>query len=433
MAEIYSSAWWLERLEQELQSQQGEQRVYRLYYAGRQPLAYASERFRRQFRDTYARFADNFARLIIQATNERLTVTGFRFGTDRRDRLAWQIWQTNQLDRLSKVAQKEALVTGRCPVLVWPAEPQPMIRVLSPSEVVVMAGDDPLERAAALRVWTALDGGRYATLYLPDRLEKYAWRDGAWVVREVPGEPWPLPNPLGQVPIVDLVCDPDIDGRPHSELEPVLPLQDALNKLMIDMLTASEFAAFRQRWVTGLEIPVDPETGKPVELFKAAVDRVWHSASPDTKFGSFEATDLGPYVRAIEAVIQHIATVTRTPPHYLLGQAGTFPSGESLRATETGLVAKAKDRQVEFGEAWEEVMRLAFLARRDDVGARYVAAETIWADAEVKTESEHIDALTKLATLGVPQEQLWADAGYTPEQIARFREARNGDLGSSLG
>jgi hypothetical protein len=423
----------LAELESRLSSQQSEQQRYRRYYAGLQPLAYASERFRQAFRDTYARFSDNFAKLVVQATLERLTVTGFRFGTDRRNRAAWQIWQANQLDKWHKLAMKEALITGRCPVLVWPGQPRPLIRIQSPAEVVVLTADDPLERAAALRIWAGYEGERYATLYLPDRIEKYVRVGVGWVPREVQGEPWPLPNPLGVVPIVELITDPDIDGEPHSELEAVLPLQDAVNKLVIDMLTASEFAAFRQRWVTGLEIPVDPETGKPIELFKAAVDRVWMARDPNVKFGSFEATDLTPYVRAIETLIQHIATVTRTPPHYLLGQAGTFPSGESLRATETGLVAKAKDRQIDYGEAWEEVMRLALLASGDDVGARYVSAETIWADPEVRTESEHIDALTKLATLGVPREQLWEDAGYTPEQIARFKELVNGDLGTAVG
>jgi hypothetical protein len=79
-------------------------------------------------------------------------------------------------------------------------------------------------------------------------------------------------------------------------------------------------------------------------------------------------------------LIQHVAAQTRTPPHYLLGQSGAFPSGESLKATETGLVAKVKRKQTTFGETWEEAMRLAFLLsrrhrarrsreRRDDMGA----------------------------------------------------------------
>ena len=59
-------------------------------------------------------------------------------------------------------------------------------------------------------------------------------------------------------------------------------------------------------------------------------------------------------------LIQHVAAQTRTPPHYLLGAMGSFPSGESLKATETGLVAKVRRKMLSFGEGWEEAMRLAF-------------------------------------------------------------------------
>jgi hypothetical protein len=166
---------------------------------------------------------------------------------------------------------------------------------------------------------------------------------------------------------------------------------------------------------------VDPENGRPLEPWKAAIDRWASTAAPDAKFGTFDATDLTPYVKSIEQTIQIIASTTRTPPHYLLGQAGSFPSGESLRAAETGLVAKALRRQRDFGEGWEEAMRLAFLTLGDTARSSATDAETIWKDAETKTESEHVDALVKLQSLGVPKEQLWEDAGYSPQQIERFK------------
>jgi hypothetical protein len=229
---------------------------------------------------------------------------------------------------------------------------------------------------------------------------------------------------LGAVPVVPLVNDPDLDNRGSSEIASILPLQDLLNKLFVDLMVASEYGAFRQRWATGLEIPVDPETGKPVEPFKASVERVWSTAVEGAKFGDFEQTDLSGVIASIETTIQHIASKTRTPPHYLLGQSGTFPSGESLKATETGLVAKARRRMRDFGEAWEEVERLAFRAAGDASRGAYTEAETVWHDPESRTEAEHVDALVKLSSIGVPQEQLWEDAGYTPTQIERFATMR---------
>jgi len=70
------------------------------------------------------------------------------------------------------------------------------------------------------------------------------------------------PNPYGRVPVFHFpnrrVYDYGI-----SDLADVIPIQDALNKALMDMLVAMEFGAFKQRWVTGIEYETDPVTGKP--------------------------------------------------------------------------------------------------------------------------------------------------------------------------
>jgi hypothetical protein len=139
------------------------------------------------------------------------------------------------------------------------------------------------------------------------------------------------------------------------------------------------------------------------------------------RFGEFTASDLSNYVRGVEALVQHVAAQTRTPPHYLLGSSGNFPSGESLKATETGLVAKVRRKQLWFGEAWEEAMRLAFQIQGDRL-ANTQDAETIWRDPESRSEGERVDALTKMATLGVPNEALWEAWGATPQQVDQWRK-----------
>ncbi len=150
----------------------------------------------------------------------------------------------------------------------------------------------------------------------------------------------------------------------------------------------------------------------------------------EVRFGQLDAADLAPYITAIEACVQHIASTTRTPPHYLLGQAGSFPSGESLKATETGLVAKVRRRQGDFGESWEEAISIAFRAAGDTKRADREDKEAVWRDPEVRTEAEHVDALLKLKALGVPVEQLWEDAGYSPQLIAKWR--RRGGAGGRV-
>jgi hypothetical protein len=260
-------------------------------------------------------------------------------------------------------------------------------------------------------------------LYTPDAFYRFArsktrktWQsDGASV-----------PNIAGVVPAVPMLNTPTMAGHGISDLNVVIPLQDAVNKLLADMLVNSEYVAFPQRFATGLEIPTDPETGRPLdrERFLSSVSRLWVAEDSDVKFGQLSESDGFGYVKQIETLIQHVAAQTRTPPHYLLGQSGAFPSGESLKATETGLVAKAKRKQVTYGETWEEAMRLAFLYRGDTVRGAAANAETLWSDPESRSEGELVDALIKLQTIGYPLEVLWAMHGESPQQIERMRRLK---------
>ena len=122
-------------------------------------------------------------------------------------------------------------------------------------------------------------------------------------------------------------------------------------------------------------------------------------------------------------LVQHVASQTRTPPHYFY-LSGQFPSGESIKSAETGLVAKVLRKERFYGEAWEEVIRLAFGVEGDDRKAADYTAEVIWADPESRTESEHVDAVMKKAALGIPMEQIYEDLGYSQTTIRRFEAMR---------
>lgn len=447
MAELErgTSEWWLDRLGRRLASRAVELQRFDDYYRGRQAMVFASNKFRETFGKTFEHYAENYCALVVDAVEERLDVTGFRMGADRdleADEDAWRIWQANALDANSQLAHVEALVKGVTYVLVSPFEAEevapgiPRITVEDALETIVELRPGSTERIVGMKRW--LDAGAdtwFATLYFPDRLEKWQ-ADGRhtansvqqrsaigervrWRRRDTEGETWPLLHDLGVVPLVPLVNRPRLGGVGESEIASVIPIQDAINKLAVDMLTASEEGAFPARWATGIEVPKDPETGKDLEPWKPGIGKIMSTAVPDARFGSFDATNLDGYVKALDSKVQAIASTTRTPYHYFLRQGGQPPSGESLRGSETGLVAKARRKHVHLGEGWEEVERLAFKARGDARGD-VMDSETLWRNPETLTEAEHVDALTKLRALHVPLRQLWADAGYTPQQIARF-------------
>ena len=459
--ERYSPEWWLYRLSARLDQEAGAARMLRAYYDGTARLEYAGKKFRETFGDLFRDWSDNFLALVVDAVAERLIVDGFRVpvggGAAQRpgvassaaqqgaDDSAWRIWQANHLDADSHLAHLDSLVVGCGYVSVWgTAGGDPVVAVEDPCEVVVdHAPGNRRVRRAALKRWRGDDDLIMATLYLPDGVYKYVSTDPVKADRPIDGarytqrqvvddqgnpEEWPLPNPVGVVPIVPFPNRPRTSGAFESEIDQFRALQDGLNKIMADMLVASEYTAFPQRWVTGIDVPTD-DNGNPMEPFKAGPGNLW-SVDPvpegeqPTQFGQFPAADLRPYVEAIAMLVQHLSSRSRTPPHYLLGQAGVFPSGESLKAAETGLVSKCRLKMRPLGEGWEEVLTLAYRFAGDDTRADIVGKETLWRNPESRSAAETTDAAIKLQSLGVPQEALWAYIGATPQEIERWRQQR---------
>jgi hypothetical protein len=456
---------FLSQLDTELRARAPEIELWERYYEGVHRLAFATSRFRQTFGNLFHEFSDNWMELIVDASVERLNIQGFRFGdgTDDSDLDAWDMFRDNGLDSDSDIAHTEAVKLGKAYLIVDPHDKtdlgNPTISVEHPSQTIIanVAGNRK-RRKAALKEWTDHTGYVYANVYFPDgtyRFQtdskvnaKYADKsslgiygdifpndylgppavglvnkDSKWIPRQ-DGEPFFVAHDLGVVPVIALENNPSLKVGGRSDIAPIIPIQDGLNKLVMDMIIASEFASFGQRWATGLEIPKDPETGEPISdsRFLAAVSRVWAVEDPDVKFGQFAASDLGNYVKAIEMLIQHVAAITRTPPHYLLGQSGAFPSGDSLAATETGLVAKVKRKMTNFSAGWEEAMRLAFKAKGDARGDK--PAETVWADPEQRIRAARIDGALKMAVVGVPQDAIWEEMGASPHQILRWHAMR---------
>jgi hypothetical protein len=397
------------------------------YYNGHHPLQFATSKFKEAFGSLFSAFADNWCPIVVDAPVERLRVIGFRYGDDVSVD-AWAIWQANALDVESVIAHTEAGKCGASYLLVDPNGGDPRITVEHAAQCIVMTDPgDRRKRLAALKRWQGDDGYIYATVYLPDGVYKFQSSTTAlaglsegvrWQGRI--GEP-DVPNPFGVVPVVPILNTPTILGGGESDLKPAIPIQNAINKLCTDMLVASEFGAFRQRVLTGVEIPRDPETGRPLGRSEivAAMSRLWTFESSDAKVYDLNPTDLSNFVRAVDMFKADLAAQTRTPPHYLLGQV-VNASGDALKVAEAGLVSKCRRKILYFSDPWEEAMALALTATgRSDVVPSDV--ETMWSDPERTSLAELVDASVKKRTLGIPLEVIWLELGYTPDQISEMK------------
>lgn len=428
-----------------------QRRVTRLegYYEGRHPTptpprrlnARAFEEARRAFSHLAKLGVTNWVKLVADAPSERLAVVGFRFGEDvAGDQDAWRIWQQNQLDADQALVHDNALQTGQSYALVWADEDgQPLITPEHSSQMVVAyVPGSRRKRMAALKSWTDEDGRGLCTLYTPTDIFKWQTKsttpglgfangDLGWEPRLVDGETWPLPNALGVVPVVEFSANrslrPSMYGGGMAEYESVIPIQDRINKTVFDRLVTAEHQAFRQRWAIGW----DPPRNDAGEVDQAAMQRASQSSlwtfdmdPSEIKLGEFDQADFGGFLAAVEADVNAMAAISKTPPQYLLGAMVNI-SGDALVAAESGLVSKTQKHQMNFAESWEEVMRLA-LRVTDDPRANDLQSMIIWRDAEMRNMAQTVDAVLKMKQLGVPTEALWQMLpGVTPQDINRWR------------
>ncbi len=451
-AEIQSPQWWLKRLLDKLRERAATARTFDEFHEGRQGLAFASEKFAQVFGQRYRNLPSNLMPLVVSAEKDRLIIQGFRFANrPQGDPATWRIWQDNQLDAESLIAHEIALVKGQAFTLVAPSPDGPIITIEDPTEVIVeSAPGNRRLRLAALKVYRDDAGFMRAYLYLPDGIYRYisrtavqgdsitTWESISWSEYIEADGVFPVPNPLGVVPMIPLTNRPRRDGTGRSEIEPVMGNQNAINKLRFDALVASEFVAFPQRWATNIDIPEDPDTGKPISPFRPGVDMIWAQRRldpeqaaeygdhpPQPAFGQFPSGDLSGYFTAIENELGLMVAGSATPYYYLFGTPSSVPpTGESIKSSEAALVKKVIAQERHFGEGWEETMRLALAADGQTAKAR-TDGEVIWADEETRNEAVRTDSVLKQYVAGLlPPEFALEELGYSQQAIARIMALR---------
>lgn len=427
------------------------------YYRGDHPLTFSSEKWRNTFGATVARVRDNLCPAVVDALADRVQLTGFQGAPEAT---VAEVWRENDLDRLQGQVHLQAFRDADAYLMVWPDSkgfprfyPQPADRM-----AVRYSDDDPTVLDLAAKVWAETlrdeDTGaesiiHRANLYYADRIEKWATVQPQAVptTGTVPGVPvllaawapfvedepeegsqdtgWPIPHDYGQVPVFHFANDslPGEEGK--SELHDVIPLQDALNKSLADMLVAQETHALPQRWATGLEVEAE------VQADGSVVDRgpewkaggLWWSANKDTRFGEYQAGNLEALIKVQDSLRSEIARVSRTPIHYLI-LAGTFPSGEALRTAEAPLESKASDRERGFGPAWEGAMAFACRIKDGTLPGRLTAE---WKDTKSIGEKEKAETLAIHREAGISQEEHLARLGYDKDTRERMAEERDAE------
>lgn len=435
-AEPMTPEWFRDKLYKRLVDiQQPECAFFDDYYTGNHPLPWLAPQAREEFRRILQMTRSNYMGLVVDAMVERATVEGFRFGANAKaDEDAHRIWQANNLDADSDAAWLEAGIGGRAYFLGAPnprASELPLIWVEHASQCIVgyEPGTNRRERRAGLKVWDdEWTGEVHATLYLRDtntgKLWLYKYRakkpnggavsSSAWEKRTVPGEEWPAPGGMDVVPLVEIPNNPRLLAGGISELYDVTDIQDRINKTLADRLITQDYGAFPQKWATAW--PDEDDDGNP-NTVDVGRDRMVTSDVKETRFGQWDAAPLDPYSAAKREDVKDIASRTRTPAQYLLGEMSNV-NGETLKASESGLISKVRQRQRAWGEAAEEIMRIARTLAGLPPTSDAARLETIWKDPQYRTEGERTDAAIKRFQTGISSlRQTRIDVGYSQGEI----------------
>ncbi|AFI24922.1 portal protein [Mycobacterium phage SWU1] len=388
-----------------------------------------------------------YPRLYVDSIAERQAVEGFRLGdADEADEELWQWWQANNLDIEAPLGYTDAYVHGRSYVTISKPDPQidlgwdqnvPIIRVEPPTRMHAEIDPRIGRVSKAIRVVYDQEGNEVqaATLYTPmDTIGWYVDDEGDWQ------EWFNVPHGLGVVPVVPIPNRTRLsDLYGTSEITPELrSMTDAAARILMLMQATAELMGVPQRLIFGIkpeEIGVDSETGQT--LFDAYLARILAFEDAEGKIQQFSAAELANFTNALDQIAKQVAAYTGLPPQYLSTAADNPASAEAIRAAESRLIKKVERKNLIFGGAWEEAMRIAYrIMKGGDVPPDMLRMETVWRDPSTPTYAAKADAATKLYGNGqgvIPRERARIDMGYSVKEREEMRRWDEEEAAMGLG
>lgn len=335
------------------------------YYQGKMPMVYANERIREIMRRIDAQFVENWCAVIIQTTHDRINLLGFETPDAAMQKTLSDLWETCDLGIVADDVHEGALVLGEAFLIIWPNEAKEVRAYYNDARMCQAFYDqeDPYQMTNAAKWYIGDDDGlKHLTMYYADRIEHYIGPKAESASTKfvfVDDEP----NPYGEIPVFRFSQKRNSLG----DFELILPLQDAVNKLISDMMRAAEVAAYKQRWVIS-NSDTSALINAPNELWNIPAGE---SGMQPTQVGEFGETNMANYLDAIERIAQVVGSVSRTPYHSFEHRGNI--SGEALIALEAPLNKKCADYEMRYKGVWRQAAAFMLkLAGHGDVPSQRI-------------------------------------------------------------
>lgn len=371
------------------------------YADGDQPLKYSTERLREAFRNINTTFNQNWIAVVVNSALDRLVFKGWSSESEEVNDMLQTVYDSHEIALESYDAHKSALITHESFIIAWKEADDELQVYYNDPRLCHMfyQADNPKKKEFACKWYKAADDTYHMTLYYPDRLEYYettAMKAAPTTANAFkPSEIESATNPFGEIPVFHFTIN---RHSGTSELTNIVTLQDAVNKLLADMMVSAEFGAFKQRYII---------SASDTSTLRNAPNEIWQIPPGDgsgqgTQVGEFQGTDLNNFLNAIDKIANSIAIISRTPKHYFYSSGGNV-SGEALIAMESPLIAKVEQYQKMFTVPWKELG--AFLLKlsgqavlKDDLAVVWEPAQSVQPLTEAQTIKTLIESTIPLST-----------------------------------
>jgi len=408
------------------------------------------------------RFRINLAKTPVDALLGKVQISSITTDSEGGDDALAVLREDNLMVLQEGEVHRRTFEFGDYYVMVWPDTPDDesedgdqslaaskvQISCHGPQTMRVMYDDDhPNRKKFAIQSWFNGDLDRWrADLLYPDRIESYVSKtrerpvdDDGWVPYTEGDAEAVQVNPYGEIPVFHFR-----NGLPYGrpEHKDAYGPQDAVNKLTATQMASTDSAGFPQRF--GLVDPqavLDENNDDPFRDDESEVDdtvdasrrgkRSGLRGGPGTmlflnglkEIGQFATADSKNFMEPLEVYVRLMAQVTTTPLHYF-DPSGDVPSGESLRAADAPLIAKARNRKQYLTPTWQDVYKFALRL----MGVVVKSVDIQWAPDTTIDDVAGWEVIEKKIGNGVTQEQALREAGYTDEQVTAFLDANQEEM-----
>lgn len=353
-------------------------------------------------------------KLAVDSLAQCLFVDGYRAEGERVNVAGpWRTWNANSFQRHQIGIHRAALTYGYAYARALPGT------ALDGSNQAVLAGFSPMDALCLYEDAVRDMYPKYALELLPNKRGVRFYDENVYYELPLPFDNSndqqffdPVEHGVGSVPFVRYLNVADLDGRTMGEVEAIVAVASRGDKTTFDRLLAQHYNSWKVKTATGIDDlapdPDNPDAPVDEEAIRMVLehDTVLATSGENAKFGTLDETDLAGFISAHEQDVEDFAAAAQLPA-YLFGKLSNV-NADTLAAANWPMTQKLFERKMMFGDAHNQLMRLAAHIEGDADGASDFTASVTWQDTSARSLAAAADAYGKMATmLGIPKPFLW--------------------------